>query len=190
MTLQLAVDNARLRYVKVETEGCSGSGVVIATGIVLSCFHCLHVNSDLTVNDEPAEVMFVDTLNDLCLISCKTEVVDNITLGDAGFGRQVLTVGNPMNLSGALLFGRVIWESDKRIIVDIHAVSGVSGAGVYNFNCELVGIIHSVTGMKHYGAGYGVATPAILFQKILAHAFHIVQPTSEEVEKYGVTGVV
>jgi S1-C subfamily serine protease len=185
MTLKTAVDYAMQRYVKVDTEQCAGSGVVIATSCVLTCFHCLRVNSVVGVNDEPAEVIAVDPTNDLCLLACKTVEVDNIRLGDAGLGRHVFTVANPMNLSGALLFGQIIWESNMRIVTDIHATSGVSGAGLYNFDGELVGLIHSVMGMKHFGAGYGVATPALWFQKILSTVFHIIAPTADEVQKYG-----
>jgi S1-C subfamily serine protease len=186
MTLKTAVDYAVQRYVKVDTQQCAGSGVVIATTCVMTCFHCLHVNSDIHVDGEPAEVIAVDAANDLCLLTCKTVEVDNILLGDAGLGRHVFTVANPMNLSGAILFGQVIWESNKKIVTDIHATSGVSGAGLYNFDGELVGLIHSVMGMKHFGAGYGVATPAELFQKILSTVFHIVAPIADEVQKYGV----
>ena len=186
MNIVPAVKNAQKRFVVVETKSNSGSGVIIATGIVMTCFHCLHTDSEIKVNDKDAEVVAVDAMHDLVLLSVETEDVETVELGQVSLGEQILSVANPMSMSGALLFGRVIFLTDKRIVHDIHGTPGVSGSGLFNFKGELAGINHSVLGTKHIGSHFTIAIPAEKFQKIISQVFHIVQPTEDEVEKYGV----
>lgn len=185
MTLNQAVKNAVRRFVTTEAGSSEGSGVIITTGIVMSCFHSLHVDNGIKVNDVEAEIIAVDPVSDLVLLSLETEEIETIRLGDIGIGQNVLTIGNPMGLSGALLFGRVIWINEKQIIHDMHGSPGISGSALFNYEGEMIGLNHSVLGAKNIGSHYTVAVPSEKMKKILSKIFNIVQPTTEEVQKYG-----
>jgi S1-C subfamily serine protease len=185
MNLTQAIENAMSRCVTVSAGNAEGSGVIITTGIILTCFHCLKVDNGIKVNDFNAKVVAVDPTHDLILLSVPTDEFETVRLCDVGLGQQVLTVGNPLSMVKALLFGRVIYQTEKRLIHDTHGAPGISGSGLWDNEGKLVGVNHSVLGAKHIGSHYTIAVPAEMFHDTLAEVFNIVSPTTEEVEKYG-----
>lgn len=185
--IKVVVRNVMNRYVNIETKNAIGSGITLVTSFILTCFHNLGIDSEIKVNGVVAEIVDVDPIHDLTLLAVPTEEFDQIVLGIACLGEPVFSVGNPMGLSGALLFGRVVFKTDKRVITDIHGQPGVSGSGLFNLDGELLGINNSVLGKKHIGSWLTIATPSENMSKILSNIFHIVIPTIEEVEKYGET---
>lgn len=186
MTLEQAVNNADSRYVPLNAGGAIASGVIIGTGFVLTCFHSLRVDNGIKVGDVEAEIIGVDPAHDLALLEVPTIEVEAITLGSVFKGESVFSIGNPHGLSGALLFGRVVFLDDKKILHDMHGAPGISGSGLWDCAGELVGINHSVIGQKHIGNWLTASVPAFHLQKILRSVFRIAQPTDEEIAKYGV----
>jgi S1-C subfamily serine protease len=185
METKTAVREAVDRYVTVSTGKVLSSGVIITTGVVMTCFHSLSVDSETQVDGVVAEVLAVDTVHDLALLSVTTKEVSLVKLGKGALGEVVFLVGNPMGINGALLFGRVCLKSNLRVISDIHGMPGVSGSGLFNLDGELVGLNNSVIGQKHIGSWLLVALPTELMFKILGNVFRILPATAEDVEKYG-----
>lgn len=184
MSPTTAVANASKRYVATDAGKCIGSGIVIATGCVLTCFHTLAVDNGISINGIEAEVMAIDTKHDLALLSVPTVECGAITLAEACLGESVLSVGNPHGFSGALMFGRVCFIDDNRVFTDMHGSPGISGAGLYDLNGDLIGVVCSVIGSKNCGNWFTVAIPSKNLVGILAKVFAIAQPTPEEVAKY------
>jgi S1-C subfamily serine protease len=139
------------------------------------------------VDEDEATILSVDPEHDLCLLNAPTLDTPPIVMGVANLGEMVLSVGHPLVLDDALLFGRVCKITDDKIYTDQHGTSGVSGSALFNTDGELLGIIHSVMGKKDCGSWFTIAMPAVSLQKILATALRIVQPTPEEIVKFGGT---
>ena len=190
MSIKTIVQGVMDRYVAIETKNAIGSGIILMTSFVLTCFHCLKVDSSISVNGKEAEIVDIDPINDLTLLAIQTEEFEQIPMGEASLGEPVFSIGNPMGLDGALLFGRVVFRTDKRVIHDMHGQPGISGSGLFNFEGELIGINSSVIGQKHIGSWLTIATPSenmgkILSNIFLSNIFQVIQPTLEEIEKYG-----
>jgi len=185
--IKKVVEGVRKRYVSIDTKKAIGSGVILVTNFVLTCFHNLYVDSGIKVGKEEAEIVDVDPLHDLTLLMVKTKELERVILNKAGLGEVVFSFGNPMGLDGALLFGRVVFKTDQRVISDIHGQPGVSGSGLFNLQGELLGINHSVIGKKHIGSWLLCATPSENMGKILSDVFEVVPATAEEVEMYAQT---
>ena len=188
MATRLVVQDAVKRFVTTKAGGCTGSGVIITTGVVMTCFHCLRVDNGILVNDFEADIIAVDPKHDLMLVTAPTEPIDTVRLGTVGLGELVFSVCNPLDYAGALMFGHVCHITDAKVLTDIHGMPGISGSGLFNSKGELVGINHSVIGVKHIGSWMTCAVPSEQMQDILTKVFNIIQPTSEEVQKYGVPG--
>lgn len=186
MNINEACENALWRNVKTVTGSTSGSGVVICTGVVMTCFHCLHVDCEIIVDDEQATILGVDPKHDLCLLSVRTLDAPPIVIAFASLGEEVLSAGNPLTFNDALMFGRIVHIDEERIAHDMHGAPGISGSGLFNTSGCLVGVNHSVTGRKNIGSWLTLAVPSQSLQKILQIALRIVQPTPQDVEKYGV----
>ena len=185
MPTKMAVSDAFRRFVVTETKSSASSGVVIITGVVLTCFHSLKVDSGIKVNGKEADIIAVDPLHDIALLQVETEECELVTLGEVDLGELVFSVGNPLNFPGALMFGHVCFQTDKRIVHDMHGAPGVSGSGLFNSRGELVGVNHSVAGNKHIGSWFTQAVPVLEMRNLLSKVFGIIQPTMEEVQKYG-----
>lgn len=169
MTEKLAVQTATDRYVYIETgKGQQGSGVVIYTGLILTCFHNLEAHAGIKVRGKRAEIVKVDPKHDLLLVSVKTKRFDMVQLGSVELADTVVFVSNPNLLSGVLMFGRVGYVSKKMIVHDGHGAPGVSGSGLFNLQSELVGINYAVRGEDVTGNWLTIATPANKFRKVLS----------------------
>jgi S1-C subfamily serine protease len=144
------------------------------------------VDSGIKVNDKDADIIAVDPQHDLALLQVETEECQLIHLGEVDYGELVFSVANPLSFTGALMFGHVCFQTEKRIVHDMHGAPGVSGSGLFNNNGELVGVNHSVAGHKHIGSSFTMAVPVLEMRSLLSKAFHIIQPTAEEIQKYGV----
>lgn len=179
-----AVQNASERYVATDSGKSIGSGVIITTGCVLTCFHTISVDNGISINGIEAEIIAVDPKHDLALLSVPTQERTTIHLADACIGESVVSVGNPHGFNGALLFGRVCFLDDKRVFTDMHGAPGISGAGLFDMNGDLIGVVCSVIGTKNCGNWFTIAIPSKNLMDILAKVFAVVQPTAEEVAKY------
>lgn len=169
MTEQEAVQDAVNRYVLTEIgSDRHGSGVVLTTGFVLTSFHGLLAERGIKVSGKEAQIIAVDTKNDLTLLSVRTKKFAMMKLGSVSLAEQVFLVGNPNNLSGVLLFGRVGYVDKKQIAHDAHGTVGVSGSGLFNLKGELVGVNESVSGSSQGGSWLTIATPANRIMNILS----------------------
>lgn len=183
MDIKKVVDEAISRYVTV-TIGDEGfaSGVIIANNVVLTCFHCIHAGNTEKVDGVEAEIIAVDPLHDLALLSVKTKEVKIVKVGSAALGQVVISVSNPTGMEGTLLFGRVCYLDGKRVVHDMHIQPGSSGSGLFNLQGEMVGV--NQKGIDN-GSWLSVALPSELMKKILSRVVHIVTASTEEVKKYG-----
>lgn len=187
MTPTIAVKNASERFVVTESGKSIGSAVIVTTGCVLTCFHTISVDNGISINGIEADIIAVDPKHDLALLSVPTKERKTISLANACLGETVFSVGNPHGFSGALLFGRVCFLDENRVFTDQHGAPGISGAGLFNLEGELVGVVGSVIGTKNCGNWFTIAIPTKNMMDILAKVFAITQPTPEEVAKYGKT---
>jgi S1-C subfamily serine protease len=186
MATRQMILNALRRFVTTKAGGASGSGVVITTNVVMTCFHCLKVDNGITVNGVEADIIAVDPKHDLILLSVPTAKFETVRLGDGDLGELVFSVCNPLDYAGTLMFGHICHITSVKLLTDMHGMPGISGSGLFNNKGELVGINHSVVGVKHIGNWMTCAVPSEQMHDVLAKVFNIVQPTSEEVQKYGV----
>lgn len=149
MTTNLAVEQALSRNVCVETENSAGSGIIVQTGLILTAFHLLEVDSDIKVDGEFAEIVLVDPKNDIMVLKVKTHLMEPVTLANGvQLLEPVIAIGNPLDLIHVVSVGRVVKvdvENDF-IYTDNLVIAGFSGGGVYNMRGSLVGVIVAMKG--------------------------------------------
>ena len=105
MTERQAIQNAMNRYVAIKNgdQACS-SGVIISSGYVLTCFHCLHAGEETKVGGKKATPIAVDPVHDLALLSVPTKRFPLVVLGGVNLAEAVFFVSNPNGFSGVLMF--------------------------------------------------------------------------------------
>jgi S1-C subfamily serine protease len=169
MTEKQVIREAMSRYAIIETgNGSRGSGVVIYTGFVLTCFHILDAGCGIRINGRKAKIVAADPKNDLVLLSVKTKKVAMVKFGTVDLGETVVFVGNPSGASGVLMFGRVGYVNTQKILHDGHGGPGISGSGLFNQKSQMVGINSKVRGDKHIGNWLTEAVPAKKLKKVLS----------------------
>ena len=155
------------RWVSVGNENSHGTGFILSTNLVLTCFHVLEVDSDITVNGKPAKVIAVSPKHDLAVLMTDTAEFDLIQTSPFTIGERVFFVGDPTKHRGALVHGFVSDFMDGDIYIDARVVSGASGSGVYNRH-GLIGMLCSVEVNPNNGlVGFGVVTPSATLMEVL-----------------------
>ena len=90
------ITEATRRNVWVETDKMMGSGIIIQTGIVLTNFHVLEVDSTIMVDEKEAEILVVAPQLDLMLLKVDTKHVSPIRIcTEVEIGEEVFYVANP-----------------------------------------------------------------------------------------------
>jgi len=159
----LAGSRAEDRAVTIRTTGCgdashtAGSGVIIGQANVLTAAHVVVGATDVFVDgsDEPAVVYLLDRTRDLALI--KAPSVDATPVELAG-----IEAGEAVRVVGGAASGAVDAIVERRLVIDVDdvrstsrsersgfeldaaIVGGDSGAGVYDGDGRLVGVVFAV----------------------------------------------
>lgn len=147
-----AVRHAVSRNVFVETETNFGSGVIVETGKVLTCYHVVEeYEKGIEVSKKPAEFIRWDEETDLALLKVETPKVGKVRFNlSPKVTEQVFSVSNPMQHNGLVAFGRIIFLSEM-VETDTLSLPGSSGGGLYDTDGKLVGLTQAVEGSPQWG---------------------------------------
>jgi serine protease Do len=157
----------------------SGSGVVVASGYVLTNYHVVEDASSLevTVNDKtyPATVAGYDDTLDIAVLKVDNLDIQPVTVGDSdklSVGDWAICIGNPLSFTGTTTVGVIsalnrevtsenydqfgLREDVVNYMIQTDAAinAGNSGGGMFNVAGELVGI----PSMKYTGSYYSTTT--------------------------------
>lgn len=135
-----AVDVRRFldKVVFVNTWEGIGSGVVIGTNYVLTCFHLDH---EFFVQGLPAKIVKNDSRVDLVYLKTIQKYENFAQLTKiAVLGEKVYVVGYAEGRK-TFLTGYIARIENGYILIDTKVIQGLSGGGVFNENGELVGIV-------------------------------------------------
>ena len=139
------IKEAVSRNVLVENEKGHGSGVVIATNLVLTCQHM--IGTHMFVNGVPATILRINTGSDLMLLSVETGEVPQVRYATkVEQGDVIFVVGNPLNHRDMVSIGRILDIEGSVFYSDAHVFFGNSGGGAYNTKGELIGILFAMEG--------------------------------------------
>lgn len=141
------------RNVVVETNESRCSGVILSTGIVLSVFHAIEIDSDIKVNGKEAKIVLIRPDLDMIVLRTTTDKLPDVVFGiNIGIATPVISVGNPLNMDGLVSRGFILFKENKHIYLDIIAMPGFSGGGIYTENGELIGLAQKMRGAKSGGS--------------------------------------
>jgi serine protease Do len=157
----------------------SGSGVVVATGYVLTNYHVVEGATSLEVtsgdNTYVATVAGYDDTLDVAVLKVDSLDIAPVTLGDSDLlnvGDWAICIGNPLSFTGTTTvgvisalnrevtsenydeYGRREDTANNMIQTDAAINSGNSGGGMFNIAGELIGI----PSMKYTGSYYSTTT--------------------------------
>ncbi|MEA5013166.1 MAG: trypsin-like peptidase domain-containing protein [Candidatus Limiplasma sp.] len=177
----------------------SGSGVVIATGYVVTNYHVVDGNTRLEVtagdNTFPATVVASDENLDVAVLKVEGLDLTPVTLGDSdalNVGDWAICIGNPLSFSGTTTvgvisalgreikdtsrdaYGRRTEYVNEMIQTDAAINAGNSGGGMFNVAGELVGIPSRKISSSFYSSssveGIGMAIPINAVKPLLEGA--------------------
>ncbi|MEN9342116.1 MAG: Trypsin-like peptidase domain [Candidatus Parcubacteria bacterium] len=124
-------------------NGRIGSGVIIETNKVLTCYHVIMVDHDMYVNGFLVEKYTVDPANDLALLTVPTKPISTVQYATSiQVGEKIFSIGATTETPEFPCVGMIqIIEPDAdKIWYDIHGIYGRSGGGVYDYAGNLVAI--------------------------------------------------
>lgn len=123
------------------------SGTFVAPNKILSAAHCFESGRLLTVNQTPVEVIRyqVDGM-DHAVVTLGESLSDMTRQAYVAYdampqGAAVFMYGNPRGLTDVLRRGYVAGEAPLGILLDLPVSGGDSGAGVFNSEGRLVGVV-------------------------------------------------
>lgn len=153
------------RNVIVSSEVMSGSGVILETGLVLTNAHLLH--GDVTVDDEPAEVVKIDKDHDLALLKVKTKKFKRVKFAEPKRGNPVYYVGNPSDHNHAVSRGHVVYVDEHHTVTDTLPIPGMSGGGLYDKKNRLIGLNTGFEISERVGVHLAVHVPIKVIRDFL-----------------------
>lgn len=165
------------------SEG-AGSGVIYSSdGYIITNNHVIDSASKITVRltdgtSYDAVLVGTDAQTDIAVIKIEAEGLQAATFSDSEtlvVGQDVVAIGNPLGTLGGTVTNGIISALDREITIDGEAMRllqtnaavnpGNSGGGLFNANCEIVGIVNA----KSSGTdveGLGFAIPANTAKKV------------------------
>ena len=164
------------RAVMVYSDHMLASGVMVSTNRLLTVRHAnpkgvfpIYVSQDEKLPEcqeelsEPAILITQSKKSDLALYEFRGDSRSTVKLAKAVIGEEVYTYGFP---NGAAMYipGKVMRITDDQIIIHMICLQGTSGAGVYNQDHKLIGIV-----AISYGKGNNIcgAIPIKHIKKIM-----------------------
>ena len=167
-------------YGQNQVESGAGSGVIISSdGYILTCAHVVDGASTITVTigdkDYTATLVGEDTTSDIAVIKIDADGLTPATVGNSDslkVGQSVMAVGNPLGELGGTVTGGMISALNRSVTIqgsssvntmsliqmDASVSPGNSGGGLFNMNCELVGIVNAKSSSSD-AEGLGFAIP-------------------------------
>lgn len=136
---------AKRTAVALEFNDGTCSGTVVAPSVILTASHCFGERTILlTVNREPVEVVEIahDGADHALVTVNRTFPQWARLAGEPSQGDAVFFYGNPIGLRDLLRRGYVMGTDGRFVFTDIMSGPGDSGAGVFNQNGELVGVVY------------------------------------------------
>lgn len=150
--------NAVVRVIDPVT-GSMGGGVYVAPSTVLTALHIIGEAKEVLVITRigqkfEATVMETDPQNDLArLLVAKAlpHPVAKINFSSLSLGQDVFSIGHPNGLGWSLARGYVMFEGERRVVVeeglpatviqvDLAIFPGASGGPLFNLDGEVLGI--------------------------------------------------
>lgn len=143
----LLIPDQHLAFVR--NENGLGSGVIIKDGYVLTAEHLYskngvyvnHAQFDYLDGRKKAEVINRDKDNDLMLL--RANVKGSVKFADPKLDEEVIIVGYAFGIK-MVFHGRVSAIENNVVFIDCNAMRGTSGAGVFNKNGKLIGMVSFV----------------------------------------------
>jgi len=173
------INNLRKKVVMIKTPGAQGSGVFVASNLIITCKHVIRSaigikgeHKEVTVIIEKEKVKgkiikFTQGKGDLALIQVEGNYPFARIETQVKVGQKVITVGAPFGFEDTVTWGRVANITDDKIIIDAKIASGASGGGVFDRNGNLIAIIQIGWRMIYHGDWLGGAIPAKKIQEFL-----------------------
>jgi len=161
----------------IETNGGTGSGVVIAPSLVYTNVHVISSASYINVYAEGkkyrATVLAADAERDACILNVNTSSLKPIKgtrfFAELKIGEKVYTLGNPKGLKhtfsdGLISQKRLNFENYGAVIQTTAPIApGSSGGGLFDSQGRLIGI--TTAGIRDVG-NLNFAVPVDAFQKL------------------------
>jgi V8-like Glu-specific endopeptidase len=123
------------------------SGTAVGKHVILSAEHCFTGSHTLAIDGKPVEVLQIVTDgNDHALATVSATFDDIATRGYAGqIGQHVHYWGNPAGLGGmyreGYISGTWVVAGKATNLIDVNGFYGDSGAGVFDADGHLIGVI-------------------------------------------------
>lgn len=165
MKIPNVVEYAHNRCVRIKTDEHHGTGVIIHTNFVLSCFHCLEVGSEVLVNGQEARIVVVSPKEDLMLLMINSGKFEPIQFAEASLGQKVFYVGNPGTHENIAVGGYIVDMNERKLFIDGTIRAGASGSGLYT-NEGLVGLVDALE-VRGGQTSFGVGTQSSIIQKFI-----------------------
>lgn len=154
-----------------DASGTSGSGIVVDRDVVLTAAHVVigATSVDVTIGDvtAPGTVVRLDPRRDLASVRLETPAFDPVSTGFATAGSEVSIHGSASGPTDAVVVRRVtITVDDVRATsrskrdgyeLDTVIAKGDSGAGVFDAEDRLVGVVFSESS-ERTGIGFAVSS--------------------------------
>lgn len=135
------------------TGGGQCSGTMVSEYRLLSAAHCFQGGRLLTVNEIPVKVVsYQHDGNDHALLTLDTAFKAYVVVNWEGLkqGDRLFMYGNP-TFKDILRRGYVTGADSQHMLMDMPVSGGDSGAGLFNENGELVGVL---SGYMLSGSGF------------------------------------
>jgi hypothetical protein len=177
-TIKKEMKLGRLQRFEVHLTSIALDGLGSCTGSVLSnkedystvltCKHCINTDLEYYAEDKKVEKIITRTGDDLAylIVEGKFKNKDEIKLAKekAPINSTISLFGKPGFVLTFEDSGQVKFYSERWGFVNLTAISGCSGAGLFNEDEELIGVLwghYTEGGMSFFGIGMGGADISI-----------------------------
>lgn len=157
--------------VRIETGEGLGSGVHIGNGLVITAAHVVKSARYVAVVDEhgagtTGEVVWTNTAYDIAAVRYEASAPrDYLACVSPKQGETVIAIGNPVGLQFITMRGYVAgverevgpWKT--ALLVDMTAISGMSGGPVYGASGDVIGITVGTLNAGNGQGGMGIVVP-------------------------------
>ena len=158
---EVFVDTPAERCVYVGNDNGHGTGVILKPGVVVTNFHGLVDDSDITIAGGVVQILRVVPKEDLAYLAWPVKG-SPVQFADPKVGEEVYYIGNPTDHKCIRVSLRVVEIRGNKFFVDGMVLPGSSGSGVWNLKGELVGIIEGREQIGPYqGFGLGILAKVV-----------------------------
>lgn len=165
---------------RVEVLGVGGvcSGTIVGPKMIMTASHCFentgsplffilttHAGAGFTVMYPSAEIISDKSDHSFILLDSPVDIFSIwATLGpDPVEGQNIEYWGNPAGSASSYRRGYVSKRTGTSLLLDVNGFNGDSGAGIFDENGHMVGMISIITGVVHPQIGLSVKFMESLF---------------------------